>query len=470
MPSKVLCLLYLCVILYIVDCKLIFKRHGPPPEETPKTRADPEWHTITQKVDHFNPIDLRTWSMRYLSNDEFYEGGGPIFIYLGGEWEISTGRLTAGQMYEIAKENKGYMFYTEHRYYGSSYPTADFSTPNLKYLSLDQAIADVVYFIKYVKEALNLDGKVVVVGASYSASMATWIRLKYPHLVDIAYASSGPVRAVADFYEYYEVINDNIGLVSEECLTTISDAISQLESKLETEDGIDEMSEKLQTCNRIQTAEPHRSFLFNFVIAELFAGLVQYAQPDSIQNDCDLLASFSGTALDKLIGYIRTQYDPDCIDDYDTFIQTYTAIGTTNDMWRPWLYQTCTEYGYYQTSTSERQPFGQTFGLDFFVNWCTDLFGANFGTEILETGIKRTNIFYGSQTPEVTKVLSIHGTVDPWHPLGILSDLNDQSPSILMTGTSHCADLNSISDGDLSQLVETKLRAREIITEWLADD
>lgn len=58
----------------------------------------------------------------------------------------------------------------------------------------------------------------------------------------------------------------------------------------------------------------------------------------------------------------------------------------------------------------------------------------SFGAEILETGIKRTNIFYGSQTPEVTKVLSIHGTVDPWHPLGILSDLNDQAPSILITG------------------------------------
>lgn len=98
------------------------------------------------------------------------------------------------------------------------------------------------------------------------------------------------------------------------------------------------LQHNFRTCKRIQNAEPHRSFLFNFVIAELFAGLVQYAQPDSIKNDCDLLASYSGTALDKLIAYIRAQYDPDCIDDYDTFIQTYTSIGTTNDMCKDYIY------------------------------------------------------------------------------------------------------------------------------------
>ncbi|GJQ84562.1 hypothetical protein Trydic_g226 [Trypoxylus dichotomus] len=300
--------------------------------------------------------------------------------------------------------------------------------------------------------------------------MATWIRLKYPHIIDIAYASSAPVRAVADFYEYYEVINDNIALVSGECLQIISDGIGELELKLTTEDGIDEMSEKLRTCNRIQNEEPHRSFFFNFVIAELFAGLVQYARPGSIQADCHLLISYPGTALDKLTAYIREQYDPDCIDDYDSFVETHSNVETTNDMWRSWLYQTCTEYGYYQTTTSERQPFGKTFGLEFFVNLCTDLFGENFGYAILNTGIERTNTFYGSQMPRLTKVLSIHGTVDPWHPLGILSDLNALAPAILIDGTSHCADLNSISDEDLSELVEVKLKARDIITQWLSED
>lgn len=40
----------------------------------------------------------------------------------------------------------------------------------------------------------------VVIGGSYSATMATWARLKYPHLIDVGYASSAPLRAVADFF------------------------------------------------------------------------------------------------------------------------------------------------------------------------------------------------------------------------------------------------------------------------------
>lgn len=42
--------------------------------------------------------------------------------------------------------------------------------------------------------------KVVVFGGSYSGNMATWIRLKYPDVIDGAMASSGPVQAKSDFY------------------------------------------------------------------------------------------------------------------------------------------------------------------------------------------------------------------------------------------------------------------------------
>lgn len=47
---------------------------------------------------------------------------------------------------------------------------------------------------------LKVKFQVVVVGGSYSATMATWAREKYPHLIDIAYASSAPLRAIKDFH------------------------------------------------------------------------------------------------------------------------------------------------------------------------------------------------------------------------------------------------------------------------------
>ena len=53
---------------------------------------------------------------------------------------------------------------------------------------------------------------------------------------------------------------------------------------------------------------------------------------------------------------------------------------------------------------------------------------------IVNTGIERTNLFYGSTDPEVTHLVSVHGTVDPWHPLGVLEDINPLAPVIVVEG------------------------------------
>lgn len=56
-------------------------------------------------------------------NEEFFGGpGSPIFILVGGEWNIAAGWLLGGNMFEMARENHGYQFYTEHRYYGETVP------------------------------------------------------------------------------------------------------------------------------------------------------------------------------------------------------------------------------------------------------------------------------------------------------------------------------------------------------------
>jgi len=58
-----------------------------------------------------------------MMNDEFFEAGGPMFIMLGGEWEISPDLISGGHFYDMAKEHKAMLYYTEHRYYGESKPT-----------------------------------------------------------------------------------------------------------------------------------------------------------------------------------------------------------------------------------------------------------------------------------------------------------------------------------------------------------
>lgn len=56
-------------------------------------------------------------------NGEFFQPGGPMYVFLGGEWNIEVLRLEDSLMREMARENEGYIFYLEHRFYGESFPT-----------------------------------------------------------------------------------------------------------------------------------------------------------------------------------------------------------------------------------------------------------------------------------------------------------------------------------------------------------
>ena len=69
------------------------------------------------------------------------------------------------------------------------------------YLSSQQALADVAYFIEGMTHLHQIPHgtKWIVFGGSYSGSLAAWMRLKYPHLVHGAVSTSGPLLAQMDF-------------------------------------------------------------------------------------------------------------------------------------------------------------------------------------------------------------------------------------------------------------------------------
>lgn len=58
----------------------------------------------------------------------------------------------------------------------------------------------------------------------------------------------------------------------------------------------------------------------------------------------------------------------------------------------------------------------------------------SFTSDIINEGVSRTNLLFGQRKPEITKVVSVYGTMDPSHRLGVLSDINDHAPAIVVTG------------------------------------
>ena len=64
----------------------------------------------------------------------------------------------------------------EHRYYGDSQPFDDWSTPNLKYLTSQQALADIASFIDAQNDSFNRKADWIVIGGSYPGALAAWFK------------------------------------------------------------------------------------------------------------------------------------------------------------------------------------------------------------------------------------------------------------------------------------------------------
>lgn len=80
-----------------------------------------KWYAICRSYyDAFQPLCFVP--QRYLQNAKYHKPQGPIYIFVGGEWTITPGLLSTGLTHDMAVENAGMLYYTEHRYYGQSWP------------------------------------------------------------------------------------------------------------------------------------------------------------------------------------------------------------------------------------------------------------------------------------------------------------------------------------------------------------
>ena len=134
---------------------------------------------------------------------------------------------------------------------------------------------------------------------------------------------------------------------------------------------------------------------------------------------------------------------------------------------RSWIYQTCSEFGFYQTSKNVSNIFPDKFDVDFFVQQCSDIYGPEFNGAFLDRSVAQTNIMYGAQNPSTTNVLYVHGTLDPWHVLGLYQSNNPNTPTILIEGTAHCADMYEPREQDLPQLKEARVKIAKYISDLL---
>lgn len=78
-----------------------------------------------------------------------------------------------------------------------------------------------------------------------------------------------------------------------------------------------------------------------------------------------------------------------------------------------------------QTSDSTNQPFGNGFPLKFVTRQqCTDIFGPNFNSQLVEKAVNWTNIQYGGLDLVLNRTVFVSGSIDPWSALGMTTSKN----------------------------------------------
>ncbi|TKR75771.1 hypothetical protein L596_017014 [Steinernema carpocapsae] len=237
--------------------------HGlvPLPAAHDASKFPDQW--FTQPLDNFNASIKQTYQQRYWSNDQFYKPGGPIFIMLGGEGPESNGWVRAEglEWVTLAKKFNAMLYLIEHRFYGESQPYGKLiSIDGYQYLSSRQALADMANFIKAKNAEMKYENpKWIVFGGSYSGALAAWARQQYPELVYGSLASSAPIQAEVDFYQYLEVVEFAFSQVDAQCADSIHKQFVLLQKLMKTAAGRETVKVEMQVCERIDPHTPRTS-------------------------------------------------------------------------------------------------------------------------------------------------------------------------------------------------------------------
>uniref|UniRef100_A0A1B6IAX2 Serine protease K12H4.7 n=1 Tax=Homalodisca liturata TaxID=320908 RepID=A0A1B6IAX2_9HEMI len=450
-----------------------------PPIPTGASNPPDEW--FTQLLDHFDPTNNQTWLQRYQVVTDYFTEGGPVFIMLGGEGPADSSWLVDSNMVNYAKQYGALMFQIEHRYYGESHPTSDASTDNLVYLSSEQALADIAYFVVGMNVQYNLtsDTKWIAFGGSYSGNLAAWVRLKYPHLIHAAMSASGPVLAKVDFFEYMDVVRNSLGTCGQSCVKAVEMANRRFNQLLKKKSGQKTIDRLFKLCDPIDTTNQNDVWNLLESLADNFAVIVQYNNeglPYSINTLCDIMTN--KTMGSPLMRYafvnkiLLNLFGETCVDyKYNKMIEQLKETNWTSESVssgdRTWVYQTCTEFGYYQTSESKKEFFSNDFPIQFFLQQCSEIFGEKFTDKEIYDGAYRTNAIYGGLDLQATRVVYVHGTIDPWHALGITSTAVSGATAILINGTAHCANMNPPLPTDPPALKAARKKVGKLIGHWL---
>ncbi|RDX79805.1 Lysosomal Pro-X carboxypeptidase, partial [Mucuna pruriens] len=477
----------------------------------PRLSTIPEWETtlhdpfaifdseqvktfyFKQKLDHFNynPQSYTTFQQRYFLNFKFWGGANssaPIFAYLGAEAPIDNSPNTIGFLSDNAASFDALLVYIEHRYYGKSVPfgsreEAFKNATTIGYFNSAQALADYAAILKHIKKTLHAQNSpVIVIGGSYGGLLASWFRLKYPHMAIGALASSAPILYFDNITPqngYYSVVTRDYREVSETCYETILKSWSEIRRVASQSNGLLTLSQRFNTCHTLK--QPYE--LIDY-LRLMYSYAAQYNQPPRypVSVICGGIdeASLGSDILSRIYaGVVAYKGNTTCKVNGPTNVSE-TTVG--------WRWQTCSEMlipiGIGNDTMFEPIPFSlknyakgckKQFGVSPRPHWITTYYGGH--------NIKLVLGRFGSN------IIFSNGLRDPYSIGGVLDNISDSIvalhtvnlilyhfllkhkmiawPTNIDFSGSHCLDILRANQSDPEWLVEQRKKEIKIIKRWI---
>uniref|UniRef100_UPI00358EA12B thymus-specific serine protease-like n=1 Tax=Myxine glutinosa TaxID=7769 RepID=UPI00358EA12B len=437
---------------------------------------------LKQPLDHFDRQCRKSFEQRFWVNTAFWKQPyGPVFLLIGGEASLSEYDVLSGEHVDLATKFGALVVAAEHRFYGESICAAGLEMSNLQYLSSQQALADLAVLHANLSHRFNLprNHTWISFGGSYPGSLSAWFRLKFPHLVFAAVASSAPVRAQLDFQDYNKVVANSLSdpMIggSKECLANVRSAFSTLGAALEKGmPFVKHVAKDFKTCTIPNSLRDKGQLVAS--LADIFMGAVQYNGELAGINVADLCSTMVNSttspygALQDVANQYLERMELPCLDidfvHFLKFLSNTTSVKMIGIGERQWYFQTCTEFGYYQTcNVSLGCPFSKLMSLDDSLVACSKVFGVE--TSEITFSVAFTNEFYGAAHPRGSRILFVNGDIDPWHALSILRNETISETAIYIRGTAHCANMLPPSDSDPRTLRLARQKIEAQVGAWL---
>ncbi|KAH6796789.1 Serine carboxypeptidase S28 family protein [Perilla frutescens var. hirtella] len=440
-----------------------------------------ETRYFDQNIDHFSFSDLPKFRQRYLINTEHWSGpdrAGPIFFYCGNEGDIEWFAANTGFVWEIAPRFRAMIVFPEHRYYGESMPYGSWeeayrNRTTLAHLTAEQALADFSVLITELKRNLSAEAcPVVLFGGSYGGMLASWMRLKYPHIAIGALAASAPILQFEDLVPpetFYDIVSNDFRRESVSCFNTIKDSWDVIGSEGQKENGLSYLTETFRFCKKLKSAGDLSDWLDS---AYSYLAMADYPYP------ADFLMPMPGNPIKEVCRRIDNCPDGtgilqrifEGVSVYYNYTGTVDCFELDDDPhgMDGWNWQACTEM-VMPTATSRNSMFpAYSYNYTDYEEWCLENYHIKprptwITTEFGGHGFKHALKTFGSN------IIFSNGLLDPWSGGSVLEDVSESIVALVTEEGAHHIDLRPSTAEDPDWLVEQREAEIKLIQGWLDD-